>query len=377
MNSPTAHYHPTRSHELLPYREDSAETMADFFVRFERHCTAEYRGTMDDALPLLRSKLSGRMLDIFDANGPRSPYPVIKRRMLEWASRQRGYEESSAADAYRDAARRPGESLPVYAFRLAALFEDAYPEANKQVSNDLRRKLLSTLPTCAADFLRRQLRYALVNHDTALTWDGLVSFLECERFESGSEDTLYACASAEHTCRTAPRSHRSSRPLLTSPRPRPIYRGRSLSADASDSDSDCSRRSVGVSHGALQPRGASARQRREPGVVQPRSPAREHRTVSVRCDFCRRRGHTEKECRRANDLCFSCGASDHFARACPATHDGAIPPVSGHMHRPSSPRPLSKPQRDSSIPAANKKECGGSRPHRRGRRNSAHSRPEN
>ncbi|KAF0297925.1 Retrovirus-related Pol polyprotein from transposon 17.6 [Amphibalanus amphitrite] len=52
--------------------------------------------------------------------------------MLEWAARQRVYEETTATDAYRDAARRPGESLAVYAFRLAALFEDAYPEADKQ-----------------------------------------------------------------------------------------------------------------------------------------------------------------------------------------------------------------------------------------------------
>ncbi|KAF0295311.1 hypothetical protein FJT64_007143 [Amphibalanus amphitrite] len=52
--------------------------------------------------------------------------------MFEWAARQRGYEETTATDAYRDATRRPGESLAVYAFRLAALFEDAYPEADKQ-----------------------------------------------------------------------------------------------------------------------------------------------------------------------------------------------------------------------------------------------------
>ena len=143
--------YPPRSHELVPYREDAAETMADFFTRFERYCTAEYRGTLDDALPLLRSKLSGRALDIFDANGPRGTYLVIKRRMLEWASRHRGCEES-AMDVYQDATRQPGESLAVYAFRLAALFEDAYPGVDKQVSTDLRRKLLSTLPTEAADF---------------------------------------------------------------------------------------------------------------------------------------------------------------------------------------------------------------------------------
>ena len=69
------------------------------------------------------------------------------------------------------------ESLAVFALRLAALFEDARPGVDKQVSNDLRRKLLSTLPTHAADFLRPQLRYAHINHNTTLTWDTLESYL--------------------------------------------------------------------------------------------------------------------------------------------------------------------------------------------------------
>ena len=154
----TAPCHPPRSHELLVYN-DAAETMADFFVRFERHCASGYRGTYDDTLPLLRSKLSGRVLELFDANGPRSSYQVIKRRLLEWAPRQGGFEVSSATAMYRDAARRPGESLAVYAFRLVALFEDVYPEVDKQVRHDLHLKLLSALPTCAADLLRRQLRW--------------------------------------------------------------------------------------------------------------------------------------------------------------------------------------------------------------------------
>ena len=370
--------HPTRAHDLLLFEENN-ETLSDFFERFERYCATEYRGTLDDALPLLRSKLSGRVRDIFDANGPRSSYPVIKRRMLEWSSRR--YEPSSATEAYRDAARRPGEPLAVFAFRLAALFEDAYPNADKQVSDDLRRKLLSTLPTSAADFLRRQLRYALTNHDTSLRWDGLVLFLECERFESEEAwDSLHVRTAAEHHSRPASvrRPLESSRARTMPPRPRPVYGDPRSSADESDTDSDSSRRSTSLPRGAREPRGASARRHRAPGAVQPRSPVRGRHTDPPRCGFCRRRGHTEHECRRANDLCFQCGSSGHFARDCPSARaDGTVPSSSGRLRRPASPRPSNGSRHGSSSPARMHEERGDQRVRHRGGRVPAHQQSGN
>ena len=59
----------------------------------------------------------------------------------------------------------PGESLAVYAFRLAALLEDKDADADQQVSDDLRRKLMKMLSSCTAVFVRRQLRYGVVNDD--------------------------------------------------------------------------------------------------------------------------------------------------------------------------------------------------------------------
>ena len=69
MGSGQTPCYPPRSIELVSYREDAVETMAAFFIRFERYCTTEYRGTLEDELPLPRSHLPGRAIDIFDANG--------------------------------------------------------------------------------------------------------------------------------------------------------------------------------------------------------------------------------------------------------------------------------------------------------------------
>ena len=251
---------------------------------------------------------------------------------------------------------------------------------DKQVSDDLRRKLLSTLPTCAADFLRRQLCYALVNHDTALKWDGLVSYLECERFESDAEDardSLYARSSAGRDSRSAAvrQPRRASRARTESLRPRPAF---SSTADASDSDSDCSHRSVSATRGVLESRGAPAGQRRAPGTVPPRSPARGRVTVSLRCAFCRRLGHTESECRRANGLCFACGASDHFARDCTVPRDaGAVSSTPDHRRRPASPRPSGGRRHDSPGRAVAHGEHGDSRLPRGEGCTPAHMRPEN
>ena len=37
----TVQSHPTRSHDLLPFREGPAEPMDEFFARFERYCTVD------------------------------------------------------------------------------------------------------------------------------------------------------------------------------------------------------------------------------------------------------------------------------------------------------------------------------------------------
>lgn len=403
---------PPRSHDLREFSADGPETMDDFFARFERHCAAEYRGTMDDALPLLRSKLSGPVRAIFDANGPRTPYLVVKRRMLEWATRRRGYDEKSAADEFQDATRRPGESLGVFAFRLAALFEDANPEADKQGSPELRRKLLATLPPCAADFLRRQLRYAQINHGTILTWDGLVSYLENEHFESDTgvaRDSLFARPTAEDRIQSTV-ADRPRRPALrrsASLRPRSTSRDARSAPSQSDGDSDGSQRSArclpsrGRSPAVNRPYGSSGRRHRlqpprprstyravsSPAVesdsdsdtVQSRSLAREYGATSPLCDFCHRRGHTERECCRANGLCFKCGASGHFARDCHMTRatGGAETPVSGSRRRSGSPRPPREPRRDSSRSTGvldRRRECS---PRARGGHGPAPGQPEN
>lgn len=286
-------------------------------------------------------------------------------------------------DLYQDATRRPGESLAVYAFRLAALFEDAHPGVDKQVSNDLRRKLLSTLPTEAADFLRRQLRYAQINHDITLTWDGLVSYLECERFESSageSQDSLYTRTSARRYDRSAlvPPPRQPLRRRSVSPRPRSAYRDSRPSSDESDSGSDCSRRSVSVPRRGLESQSASVRPRSTRGATTPLSPARVGRPTLPRCDFCRRRGHTERECRRANDLCFTCGASDHFARDCRAPRqDRSDPSAPGHLRRPGSPRPPDGSRPGSSRLARVRGAPGGSHPVPRESRGSTRERAEN
>ena len=212
----------------------------------------------------------------------------------------------------------------------------------------------------------------------------MVSYLECERFESeadGTHDSLYARASAEHGSQStaARRSCKSSRPRTTSPRSRPAHHDLRLSADESDSDSDCSHRSVSVPRGAFKSRGASARGHRAPTAVQPaHSPTRDRQRNPLRCDFCRRRGHTADECRRANDLCFTCGASGHFARDCRTSHDdGPVPSAPGRARRPSSPLPLDKSREDPPSPAVMHAERGASRALRRGRRAPALSQTEN
>jgi len=55
------------------------------------------------------------------------------------------------------------------------------------------------------------------------------------------------------------------------------------------------------------------------------------------CGYCKKVGHTQKDCRRANGQCLICGSAEHQARDCPRHRNGnatlqlPAPPIRGNQ----------------------------------------------
>ena len=287
---PPARFVVQQAHELPEFSLRGRESLAMYLERFEEHCTHVYAGSINQALPLLKAKLSGPIRDVFIACGDiYGPYQTVKSRMFDWVARQDEVGTRSARDRFRCCQRGQGESLALYALRLASVFNDAYPDRDVQTSQELRQHLLDNLPLRAADYLRRQIHFTREIHGIHLTWKNLLSLLERERLDDDA--TPDVDPSLFYIAKQGRRS-RPSRPLRRTPAP-----------PTGSTRRECSR--------TWRRREATSGERR----TQQRHRERERSSSgssaatdvgpSPRCYFCGHPGHLERECRRKHGLCFS------------------------------------------------------------------------
>ena len=291
-----------QAHELPSFSLDGGQSLAQYLYQFEEHCSHVYTGNLDQSLPLLKSKLAGPILDVFVACGDiTSSYQNVKRRMLDWVQRQEPFGNRSARDRFRRCKRNQGESLALYALRLASVFNDAYPDQDVQTSQELRQHLLDNLPQRAADYLRRQLHYTREIHGITLTWRNLSSLLERERLDddvmSDADPSMFYAAEQENRSRPS----RTSQRRTTAASVRPARR---------DSSRTWHRRASSTQE---QQHDQQPRQR---GHSSSGSSTTSERRPPLRCHFCGRPGHIERECRRKQGLCFACGRPGHYMRDC-------------------------------------------------------------
>ena len=300
---PSTRFVVQQAHELADFSLGGRQSLAQYLDRFEEHCAHVYAGSLDEALPLLKSKLSGPVRDIFVACGDIfGSYQTVKRRMTEWVERQEEVGDRSARDRFRCCRRTQGESLALYALRLASVFNDAFPDQDLQTSQALREHLLDNLPQRAADYLRRQMHYTREIHGINMTWRNLLSLLERERLDenvvSNADSSLFYTAEQESRSRPSRSSERRSPAPTAGPAgpggPR-TWRRREISTGGQRAE----------------------RWRQRGDSTSSSSTTGEHRSMDRRrCYFCGHPGHLERECRRKQGLCFTCGRPGHYMRDC-------------------------------------------------------------
>ena len=336
---PSTRFVVQQAHDLAEFSLGGRLSLAEYLDRFEEHCAHVYAGGLDEALPLLKSKLSGQIRDVFVACGDIfSSYQTVKRRMTEWMELQ-AVSIRSARDRFRGCKRNQGESLALYALRLASVFNDAYPDQDIQTSQELREHLLDNLPYRAADYLRRQMHYTREIHGINMTWRNLSSLLDRERLDedgvSDADPSLFYTSQQENQDRQSRSSRRMSSAFPT---------GR-----AGHGGSQTWRRRDSSTGGQRVER------RRSRGGSTSSSPTSERRSRErLRCYFCGHPGHLERECRRKQNLCFTCGRSGHYMRDCSLSHSRQSSQRRSHNRQVSpggSPRAVSSHrQRDLSPP---------------------------
>ena len=199
------------THSLPSFALGGAVSLHEYLQRFEEHCQTAYAGSLDHALPLLKTLLTGEVADIFNAcGGTETPYARLKLRMLRWVERQDASGHQTPKQRFDGCKRVQNESLPLFALRLSSLFEDAYPAADVQTSKLLRDRLLDNLTPQAADHLKKQERYNKEIHGITLKWDNFITILQCECFEDVNSSLFFSRETPPAHLGSRARSSRSS-----------------------------------------------------------------------------------------------------------------------------------------------------------------------
>ena len=293
----------SRAHSLPSFTLGGAISLQEYLGRFEKHCETSYAGSFDDALPLLKTLLTEKMVDVFDAcGGTDTSYARLKQRMLRWFEKQDSSDCQTAKQRFENCKRRQKESLSLFALRLSSLFEDAYPSADMQTSTLLRDRLLDNLPLQAVDHLKKQERYNKAIHGITMKWDNYIMILQCEQFEDGNSSLFFSRESRSAESAEGPRRQQTGgSETIPSDRPGGGQRGRhrspscntcrrNLQSDSSSSELDCER--------TQRSRRKKRKETREETSRERRSPDKRRRDTVKTCKFCHRRGHSERECWR-------------------------------------------------------------------------------
>ena len=259
------------------YSLESGRSFSRFLQSFEAYCEGKYSSTHKDLWTSeLGRFLEGEIKQVYEAwGGPEQKYRKMKSHLANWHEEAKERITSSRRSQYRNAKMLPGEGLKIFSTRLANLYRLAYPHRGLD-GKDLKRQLLSTIPSVAAEILERDLALVRATTGRQNTWGDVLRLLEIQ----------------DESSRRGVASHQT--PLRNSAHSWTGVVGRNLAMK------------VETVH---QSKRDSQRLSTLPQIGS-RSPGR------IRCHWCKRPGHEYKYCRRRLNQCLRCGSESHKVSDC-------------------------------------------------------------
>ena len=273
---------------------ESGRSLELFLGRFESYCLSKFgEQTWESWTGELGRFLEGELLSVFRAfGGGDLPYTVMRQNLEKHC---RATTASSQADELRrflSAAPEPGEPLYVYAYRLARMYEVAYPGSS---SNDLalQVRLMGSIPCGESMGVQQELdTIRSVSGIDLVPWDRIVSILRrrqdrqkvAVKIEGLSEKADEASPVIWYTSSTANQRGGQTYTLR----------------------SDMKTPSLTV------PRAGTPDPARH---QEPESAAKA--TKTLKCDWCGIPGHLYRSCWRRLGCCLRCGSNQHLIKQCP------------------------------------------------------------
>ncbi|RXG52452.1 hypothetical protein Avbf_07608 [Armadillidium vulgare] len=163
--------------------------MVQFLVRFENYCDARYPGSTEGRVSLLGTFLEGLALEVYKIITCTSlEYDEVKRLMLQWYREELEKELRHDAENFTDAGLKSGETIPLFALRLAGLASKAFPENDVAKMPIVRQKFLKSLPQEVKSKVDNTLMAIETSLGVQISWERLVAIVESSFPKDASSD---------------------------------------------------------------------------------------------------------------------------------------------------------------------------------------------
>lgn len=306
------------------FDETSGQDLGKYFVKFENYCQMNFKGDHSFWIGELEGKLRGRTLEAFNAvKDNDDSFSDIKSKLLEWWSNFEDIRKKRNKQKFAKATYARNETLSLYAARLEKNFKVAFPSKNAQTSRTLLDKYVDSIPKK----MRKLLKSRICDHkylDEKMKWSMVKKWArtqdaERDLEEDDDEDNDDIVISVGTDIRN--RKHQDTRSKdvstqLSESEFKP-FSGRSY--DAGEYRQREERREnynrQGTNSNYIQRR-SNQDYNRYPKFERPSDQLRER---GVKCHFCGRLGHLQRDCYKRLTQCYACGSPDHFIKDCPYT----------------------------------------------------------
>ena len=320
------------------FSSESGRSFDLFLGRFEIYCLGKFgEQTRENWTGELGRFLEGELLSVFRAfGGGDLSYSLMRQKLAKHCRATKGFAQADELRRFLSAVPEPGEPLYIFAYRLARMYEMAYPGSS---SDDLalQARLMSSLPPKEAVGVQQELdTIRSVSGVDLVPWDKIVSVLRRRQDRQ------------KIACRPEGLSVESGGAISASSVNPPVWYASSSSNRGTGQtytrrpDHAPERTVPPVS--PPEPAGSPGAHCHHPASSAGSQPPRN--TV---CDWCGIPGHYYRNCWRRLGRCLRCGSDQHMIRMCP--QPGRNPSRSPPRARSRDPHQGDRPGRAQSVPA--------------------------
>ena len=235
-----------------------------FITLFENHCRAEYGEITEAWLQVLPQFLTGEGKALVVAFGLTTPYLTVRARLLEKFQNRSRLDHGELADIF-SAVKRPDETYEVFVVRLEVL-----ASRWRSASEESRQELVRTRFLELLDPVLKNKVQLHFGYQTALV-------------------PLQQIVDFTTTAEAMQQARRNNRQVLA----QPAVETRPEIATMEDSQT-----------------------RAAPAGARPKENIKPNSRNFLKCNFCNKLGHEERDCRQKQAICYNCRKRGHFARDC-------------------------------------------------------------